>query len=182
MLDIFLFLAATAMLAYISRASLLRPSSHGFYRFFAWECILILFLFNVRFWFDRPLSLHQLFSWLLLIISLLFLLPGLDLLRRRGKANEGHRDEPLLAFEKTTVLVTDGIYHYVRHPLYSSLLFLGWGIFFKDPSLPGTVLALAATGFLVLTARAEEREDINYFGDAYREYMGRTKMFVPYFL
>jgi protein-S-isoprenylcysteine O-methyltransferase Ste14 len=180
--DIVLFLVATAILAYISRASLRRPSSHGFYRFLAWECILILFLSNVRFWFDRPLSLHQVFSWLLLIISLLFLLPGLDLLRRKGKASEEHRDEPLLAFEKTTVLVTDGVYHYVRHPLYSSLLFLNWGIFFKDPSLPGTVLALAATGFLVLTARAEEREDIRYFGDAYREYMGRTKMFVPYFL
>jgi len=176
------FVIITAGLVYISRASLLRPSSHGFYRFFAWECILILFLFNVQFWFDQPLSLHQVFSWLLLIISLLFLLPGLDLLRRKGKAIEGHRDEPLLAFEKTTTLVTDGIYHYIRHPLYSSLLFLGWGIFFKDPSPLGGILAVAATGFLILTARAEERENIRYFGDAYREYMGRTKMFVPYLL
>jgi protein-S-isoprenylcysteine O-methyltransferase Ste14 len=51
------------------------------------------------------------------------------------------------AIEKTTILVTTGAYRYIRHPLYSSLLFLAWGIFFKAPSWPGGLLALAATFF-----------------------------------
>lgn len=182
MIEALLFCAVSAALIYVSRASLTRPSSHGFHRFFAWECMLVLFLLNVRLWFDQPFSAHQIISWILLFISIPLVLPGVNSLVRRGKPVEEHRDEPLLAFEKTTVLVTDGIYHYIRHPLYSSLLFLNWGIFFKDPSFPGILLALAATAFLFLTARAEEREDIIYFGEAYREYMTRSKMFVPYVL
>ncbi len=182
MSDLICFFVATAVLVYISRASLLHPLSHGFYRFFAWECILILFLLDYRRWFEDPLALHQILSWTLLIISLFLVLPGVRLLHQKGMANEQQRSEPLLGFEKTTVLVTDGVYHYIRHPLYSSLLFLTWGIFFKDPSPFGVLLGLAATMFLILTARAEEREDISYFGEAYREYMQRTKMFVPYVL
>jgi protein-S-isoprenylcysteine O-methyltransferase Ste14 len=182
MVEAFLFFAVSSALIYVSRASLSRPRSHGFFRFFAWECMLVLFLLNVRVWFDRPFSIHQVVSWVLLIISIPLVLPGVGALIRKGKPAEVHRDEPLLAFEKTTVLVTDGIYHYIRHPLYSSLLFLNWGIYFKDPSLVGTLLAVAASIFLILTARAEEVEDIAYFGDAYRKYITRSKMFVPYIL
>ena len=182
MIEALVFFAVSAALIYVSRSSLPRPRSHGFHRFFAWECMLVLFLLNVRVWFDEPFSIHQIISWVLLIVSIPLVLPGVRALVRKGKADQVTRDEPLLAFEKTTVLVTDGIYQYVRHPLYSSLLFLNWGIYFKDPSLPGTLFALAATVFLVFTARAEEREDISYFGEAYREYMTRSKMFVPFVL
>jgi protein-S-isoprenylcysteine O-methyltransferase Ste14 len=181
MTEIVGFLAVSIGLVSISRASLLHPRSHGFYRFFAWECMLGLLLLNVRVWFDDPFSNHQIISWVLLFISIPLVLPGVNALMRKGKA-DGYRDEPLLGFEKTTVLVTDGKYHYIRHPLYSSLLFLNWGIFFKDPSLVAILLAIVATIFLFLTARAEEKEDIDYFGEAYREYMTHTKMFVPYIL
>jgi protein-S-isoprenylcysteine O-methyltransferase Ste14 len=64
--------------------------------------------------------------------------------------------------------------------MYSSLLFLAWGIFFKAPHWPGGLLALAATLFLVFTARADEAEDIRFFGQAYLDYMKRTKRFVPF--
>jgi protein-S-isoprenylcysteine O-methyltransferase Ste14 len=53
-------------------------------------------------------------------------------------------------------------------------------VFFKNPSPAGGMLALAATLFLLLTAKVEEAECIQYFGPAYREYMTRTKMFVPF--
>lgn len=174
------FVLATTGLIYVSRASLRAPASHGFYRFFAWECLLLLFLLNMRGWFDRPFSSHQLVSWLLLLISLALVVPGVNLLRRKGRPKEQQRDIPLIGIEKTTVLVTEGVFRYIRHPLYSSLLFLGWGIFFKHPSWPGALLALAASAFLVLTARAEEAENLRYFGEAYQEYMKHTKMFVPF--
>lgn len=89
-------------------------------------------------------------------------------------------DVPLLAFEKTSTLVTTGIYHYIRHPLYSSLLILAWGVFFKDPSWLGGLLALAATLALIATAKADEAECIRFFGPAYQDYMQRTRMFVPF--
>jgi len=174
------FLLGTGCLVYVSRASLAVPRSHGFYRFFAWEAILGLALLNVDVWFRGPFSWHQLISWPLLAISALLVVIGVRLLRQMGEPNAQRDDVPLVAFEKTTTLVTTGAYRYIRHPLYSSLLFLAWGIFFKAPSWLGGLLAVKATLFLVATARVEESEDIRFFGPAYEEYIRRTKMFIPF--
>jgi protein-S-isoprenylcysteine O-methyltransferase Ste14 len=178
-LEWMLFAAATAGLVWVSWASLRTPRSHGFYRFFAWESLLLLLLLNMRRWFDLPFSPHQLVSWPLLTISLFLFVESVRLLRKLGKPSASRDDKPLLGAEKTTVLVTDGLYRHIRHPMYSSLLFLGWGIFFKLPSWLGGLLAFAATAFLVVTARVEERENTRYFGDAYRAYADRTDMFIP---
>ena len=106
---------------------------------------------------------------------------GIRSLRDQGKPVTQRDTEPqLLAFEKTSTLVTTGIYRYIRHPLYSSLLLLTWGIFFKAPILPGALLALAATLFLVATAKADEAECIRFFGPSYQDYMKQTRMFVPF--
>ena len=88
---------------------------------------------------------------------------------------------PLVGIEKTTRLVTTGIFKYIRHPLYSSLLLLAWGVFFKNPSWAACGLAVGATAFLLATARTEEAENVRYFGSAYQAYMRQTKMFIPYF-
>jgi protein-S-isoprenylcysteine O-methyltransferase Ste14 len=181
MWKLIVFIIATGLLVYISRASLRQPGSHGFYRFFAWECIVLLFLLNVEKWFVDPFSWHQLVSWILLFASFVPLIFGVKALRERGKpAKERHGDPSLYAFEKTTELVTTGIYAYIRHPLYSSLFLLTWGIYFKALSLASIALALVATTFLVATASADEAECIRFFGDDYRRYMGKTKRFIPF--
>jgi hypothetical protein len=74
------------------------------------------------------------------------------------------------------------IYHYIRHPLYASLLYLAWGIFFKSPSLLDGCIAAVATAFLYATARADENECLVKFGGEYAEYMKATKMFIPFIL
>ena len=177
------FVVLSVGLIYISRHSLRAPRSHGFYRFFAWEFIAALFLLNVDVWFRAPGSWHQLISWFLLIVSIVPLAFGIRSLVAQGKPVKQREGEPqLLAFEKTSALVTTGIYHYIRHPLYSSLLFLTWGIFFKAPSGLGLLLALAATGCLVATARADEAECLRFFGPVYQAYMKQSKMFVPFVL
>jgi protein-S-isoprenylcysteine O-methyltransferase Ste14 len=175
-----MFIAATAGIVYVSRASLLAPRSHGFYRFFAWEIILVQALLNLDHWFRDPFSWYQLISWPLLVISAFVLILGVRLLRQRGKPNPQRDDAPLVGLEKTTELVTTGVYRYIRHPLYSSLLFLAWGIFFKRPSRLGGLLALAATLLLVATARIEEAENIRYFGPSYEDYRQRSRMFIPF--
>ena len=176
------FFLATAGLVYVSRASLRQPRSHGFYRFFAWEAIVALALLNIEAWFRDPLSWHQIISWVLLVVSGVLVIHGVQLLRTIGKQDSRRNDSPMLKFEKTTALVTTGAYRYIRHPLYSSLLFLAWGIFFKSPSWLGGGLVLAATLFLVATAKVEEAEDVRFFGPAYREYITQTRMFIPYLL
>jgi protein-S-isoprenylcysteine O-methyltransferase Ste14 len=179
-LKLTLFLAISTWLAYISRASLRIPRSHGFYRYFVWVCILALFLLNVGEWFRNPFSPSQLISWLLLIISGFLILHAVYLLHRFGRQDKKREDVPLISIEKTTTLVTTGAYRYIRHPMYSSLLFLGWGIFFKNPSWAAVVMATAATCFLVRTAKIDEAESIRFFGAPYEEYMKQTKMFIPF--
>lgn len=177
----FIFAISSIPILVISWSSLLRPHSHGFYRFFAWEAILALFLLNAKLWFYRPFSWNQIIAWSLLLLSLIPLAFGVHSLRTRGKPVERRQSDPsLLAFEKTTTLVTSGIYRYIRHPMYSSLLLLSWGIFFKSPSWTGGVLSTAATIFLVLTANADEAECVHFFGEPYAHYMKHTKRFVPY--
>jgi hypothetical protein len=56
MVQLVAFFIGSAGLIYISRASLRVPRSHGFHRFFAWECILALFLLNVDAWFQLPFA------------------------------------------------------------------------------------------------------------------------------
>ena len=174
------FFIVTAGLVYISRASLRAPRSHGFYRFFAWECILALFLLNVDEWFRDPFSPLHLVSWFLLIFSGYLVIDAVYRLRRFGMQDQERQDTGLLGFEKTTALVTTGVYRYIRHPLYSSLLFLAWGIFFKDVTWPTAFLAVAATSFLFVTARWDESESLRFFGPLYQEYMQRTKRFIPF--
>jgi protein-S-isoprenylcysteine O-methyltransferase Ste14 len=126
-------------------------------------------------------SVRQLISWLLLIGCIVPATYGAQLLRTRGKpdARRSH-DAPLIWIEKTTRLVTTGAYKYIRHPLYSSLLLLAWGVFFKRPTWVAGGVAVGATGFLLATAKVEEAENVRYFGAAYQAYMERTKMFIPF--
>ena len=184
MLRAIIFVILSAALAYVSRASLKVPRAHGFYRFFAWECILalcVLNFINVRQWFGDPFSVRQLVSWLLLFGSIVPALQGVHLLRTQGKPDARRaQDAPLLWIERTTQLVTTGAFKYIRHPLYSSLLLLAWGVFLKHPSWVGGGVVLGATATLLATARAEELENLRYFGAPYQAYMQHTKMFIPF--
>jgi isoprenylcysteine carboxyl methyltransferase (ICMT) family protein YpbQ len=59
------------------------------------------------------------------------------LLRRTGM--------PKGSIETTTELVTGGVFRYIRHPLYASLILLGWGSALKYLSWPSLGLACAGT-------------------------------------
>jgi protein-S-isoprenylcysteine O-methyltransferase Ste14 len=180
MLEILIFLVGTGYLAYVSRQSLRQPRSHGFFRFFAWITMLAIFLLVWKGWFADPFSIAQILSWILLIVALVFVVSGVQTLRKMGRPDPARDDSPMMAFEKTTKIVAVGIYRYIRHPLYGSLLFLGWGMFLKGIGIWTLLLVLAATGFLVLTAIAEEEEDIRFFGESYNEYRTSTRMFIPF--
>jgi protein-S-isoprenylcysteine O-methyltransferase Ste14 len=179
-LKLLIFIIISCCLWYLTRASVRVVGSHGFYRFFAWEAITALILLNIGMWFFHPLSILQIISWIFLISSLVLLWNGYTSIRSEGKPSEQRQDSTLLTLEKTSVLVTSGVYKYIRHPLYSSLLFLAWGVSLKDVTWLSVCMVTGATGCLVLTAKADEAECIRYFGPSYKEYMSHTKMFVPF--
>jgi protein-S-isoprenylcysteine O-methyltransferase Ste14 len=180
LLESIFFIVASAVLIYISRASLPVPRSHGFYRFFAWELMLILVVLNMDGWYSAPPTLDQIICGIFMWLSLFMATISYLSLRWFGKQDDNRNEAPLLVFEKTTVLVTHGIYRYIRHPMYSSLVYLDLGLFFKQISWLSGGIALVACVFLVLAAFVEESENIRYFGAQYRDFMTRTKRFVPF--
>jgi len=145
---------------------------HGIARFFSFESIFILFLLNYKLWFRDPLSAHQIISWILLFASIYPVTAGLLLLKREGKPGNN--------FENTTILVKSGIYGYIRHPLYCSLLLLGTGIMFKQPGYIQIIIGAINVFAVFFTAKIEEKEMTARFGEQYQEYMKETKMFIPF--
>jgi protein-S-isoprenylcysteine O-methyltransferase Ste14 len=80
--------------------------------------------------------------------------------------------------ESPAQLKTDGLYHYVRHPLYSAGLAFIWLM----PLVTVNVLAIniALTFYVVTGAFFEERRLRRDFGQDYSDYMAVTPMFIPF--
>jgi len=77
-----------------------------------------------------------------------------------------------------STLVTTGIYARLRHPLYASMMALGFGWALVWSSLPGLVLALVLAVFLHAKARHEEALLCRHFLD-YPAYMRRVPRYLP---
>jgi protein-S-isoprenylcysteine O-methyltransferase Ste14 len=179
-LKVLIFIVTSIPLAWLSLSSLRDARSHGFYRFFAWEAILAVIVLNIDYWFHKPFGIYQIFSWLLLTASALLVIHGIYSLRVVGKPNKKRDDPMLIGIEKTTELVTERAYRYIRHPIYSAGLFLVWGAFFKRMAWSTFSLGVISTLFLTMTAKKEEVENLRFFGDPYQSYMKKTKMFIPF--
>jgi len=166
------FIAGTAVLLLLSRKSMRNSASHGFWRFFTFETILLLIIITAEPWFRDPFSPRQAVSWVLLAVSAWLALAGWLALATRGR--------PRGNFEKTTRLVANGIYGRIRHPMYASLICFAWGALLKELSAASVLLAAAATLFAVKTAKVEEKENRAKFGRRYLEYVRLTRMFLPF--
>ena len=174
-LKLFLLVSLSAVVVAASVHSWRRRQVYGVFRFLAFECLVLLIVWNAGHWFREPFSVVHIISWSVLGISTALAVHGVHLLRSTGRAQRR-------IMEDTQAVVETGAYRFIRHPLYASLMFFGWGVFFKGVDMPSAVLALAATGLWVATARFEERLNVRRFGGAYSAYMKRTKMFVPFLL
>ncbi|PRR81063.1 methyltransferase family protein [Clostridium vincentii] len=80
----------------------------------------------------------------------------------------------------TGSLVTKGIYRYIRHPQYTGLLLLSFGMMAEWATLPMIILYPVMISMYVRLAKREEKDMLVEFGNEYREYMKITKMFIPF--
>lgn len=174
------FILGTIFFVGFSRRALGNPQTHGFYRFFVFEGLLTLLLLNQPYWFLEPLTPQHLFSWFLLGSSIFLVVNSFTQLKKHGGQAERADAPENHAFENTAHLVEEGLYRFIRHPMYSSLLFLGWGAFFKHITALTLALIIFITILVYIVARVEEQENIDYFAADYENYRQRTKMFVPY--
>lgn len=76
-------------------------------------------------------------------------------------------------------LIEEGVYGYVRHPIYLGLMFVGYGWSVAMDSLAALIVAVVFTLFLDLKSRREEAWLRDQYPE-YRVYASHTKRFVPY--
>lgn len=77
-------------------------------------------------------------------------------------------------------LVTTGIYRYMRHPQYAGILLFTLGWILHYPTLVTLLLWPVLVVAYVWLAKQEERQTLEDFGEAYAQYAGVTKRFIPY--
>ena len=86
---------------------------------------------------------------------------------------------PTSATRKEHKLVTHGIYHWIRHPLYTigSSFIISFGMMADN----WFIAAFGVLAFTLMAVRTpkEEANLIEKFGDEYREYMKHTGRFLP---
>jgi protein-S-isoprenylcysteine O-methyltransferase Ste14 len=114
-------------------------------------------------------------GWLGVIVILLALF-----IFWRSHADLGLNWSPSLEIRTEHKLITNGIFGYIRHPMYASqwiwviaqpLLIQNW--------IAGFLNLFVFIVFYFLRVRAEEKMMLDTFGDEYREYMNRTGAVFP---
>ena len=76
-------------------------------------------------------------------------------------------------------LVETGVFKYIRHPLYSSLIFGCIGFILLFRSLLFLIILFILLPLSYIEAVYEERSLIEIFNGRYLDYMRRTGMFIP---
>jgi protein-S-isoprenylcysteine O-methyltransferase Ste14 len=71
-------------------------------------------------------------------------------------------------------LVTDGIFRHIRHPHYTSLLIVGFGLALFFYSLFALAIAIIAIPIMIWSIIDEEAHLIKQYGSSYKEYMEKV--------
>jgi len=77
-------------------------------------------------------------------------------------------------------LVTTGLYRHIRHPQYAGILLFTLGWIVHWPSVVTLILWPILIGAYVSLAKWEEKLALAEFGEAYVQYVGRTRRFIPF--
>lgn len=80
--------------------------------------------------------------------------------------------------EPAKELVVNGLYAYVRHPLYSAGLVILW--FKSEMTLNTLVLWMIFTLYIFIGAYFEEKKLVREYGSGYINYAKKVPMFIPF--
>lgn len=152
------------------------PHAHGPDRVVAWGFVLVQLVLLAAVFLLPGGSDWTTPAWLSKGARLLSLL-GLVVLAI-GSVNLGRSATPLPTPVSNGELRSNGLYRYVRHPIYGGVMALAIGSAIPSGSIGITAAALALVVWLAIKARWEERRlSARYPG--YPAYAARTPRFIP---
>jgi len=140
--------------------------------------VVLPLIYSVTHWLDfADYTLPTWAGWLGVL-----LLVGALLIFARAHQDLKSNWSPTLEIRQDHTLVTNGIYRYIRHPMYASqwvwviaqsLLLQNW--------LAGPLALIVFIPFYLLRVQAEEKMMRDTFGDHYQEYAKKTGGVIPKF-
>ncbi len=98
----------------------------------------------------------------------------------RSHADLGKNWSVSLEIREGHELVTEGVYRYVRHPMYTAIWLwcIGQGLLLENWAAGWAIIPTFAAMYF-LRANREEQMMCETFGDQYRDYMQRTGRLLP---
>ena len=117
------------------------------------------------------LSYHHILS--LRIIGFILYLPAAFFVFS-AFANLKGRGKPENGWEETTVVIDQGIFRLVRHPLYLGTAIWTVAVIFLFPSVSSIILGVACIFCFGMASRKEDRFNLEKFGEPYRRYMQKV--------
>src|SRR3990170_3857660 len=120
---------------------------------------------------------YNLFAFVSLLPVLAFVALAVGVMQTGAWSFLGLQQAPGKPSQKSSQLVTHGLYRRVRHPLYTAGLVFIWLV----PVMTRNLLALniGLTIYLVVGALFEERKLLREFGEVYIQYRLDTPMLIP---
>jgi len=98
----------------------------------------------------------------------------------RSHADLGKNWTPTLGIRSEHKLITDGVFKYIRHPMYSAhLLWAIAQVLLLHNWIAGYSFLIIAVPLYLLRVKNEEKMITEQFGEEYREYMKRTGRVIP---
>ena len=98
----------------------------------------------------------------------------------RAHADLGKFWSPGLEIKEDHVLITTGVFKWVRHPMYAAFVAIAVAqIFMLQNWIVGPAFLLLAIPFYLHRVKREEQQLIRYFGDPYRAYIKQTNALFP---
>jgi protein-S-isoprenylcysteine O-methyltransferase Ste14 len=119
-----------------------------------------------------PITPIQIFGIALTVIGLLICIVARKALADNWSSN--------IDLKKDHVLITSGIYRFVRHPIYTGSALMGIGSVIAEQSITVTVVYLGMIAFLIFKLKKEEELLIKHFPKEYPKYKKKTKALIPF--
>lgn len=129
-------------------------------------------LLPFQYWEVGSILALKIIGFALLGISVVIALTAFLTMKILGRPKKG--------WEDTTQLIESGIFSLVRHPIYFAAFLASTGVFFIKISILSIILVCVSDILFFLAAFYEDKLDEEKFGEAYKEYKNKTKLFIPF--